>query len=177
MSQRFAGLGLAALVILSGVFPALAMTKWVPLPISKSEALADRPLPGDAARGRLVFAKCRACHEVGSRADHRIGPDLSGILGRPAAAHPDYGYSAALRKAGGEGLIWSPEFLDDYLKSPARFLPGNGMAFIGLESKEERRDLIAYLATYKAPKDAAWLISNNITQAAIPLPVQSPISR
>ena len=42
-------------------------------------------LPGDAARGAGLFAKnCQTCHQHQGQG-HRVGPDLSGIAGRPPA--------------------------------------------------------------------------------------------
>lgn len=170
-------MALAAVLLSTSLLPAFAVPRWVPLPVQKSEALSGRPLPGDPARGRIVFAKCSGCHEAGEARAHKVGPDLSGVLGRPAAAHADFAYSDALAQARRDGLVWTRDLLDSYLKAPSRFLPDNAMAFIGLESEREREDLIAYLASLPPRKDSAWLISNTIVQAAIPLPEQSPLNR
>jgi putative heme-binding domain-containing protein len=41
---------------------------------------------GDPRRGETLFAKnCRTCHQKRGEG-HRVGPDLSGVAGRPAAA-------------------------------------------------------------------------------------------
>lgn len=39
---------------------------------------------GDAALGEKVFGKCKACHAVGEGAKNKVGPELNGIVGRPA---------------------------------------------------------------------------------------------
>ncbi len=164
------------LLILASLAPANAVPRWVPLPTLKSAALSETTHPGDATRGAKVYAKCSACHETGSTKKHLIGPNLAGIIGRPAAAHKNYSYSKALRAAKKEGLIWTRDFLDEYLEKPSKFMPEGAMAFVGIESKEERDDLVAYLATIKAPEDASWLIAN-LNKVDIPLPVPSPFNR
>lgn len=166
----------AGLFVLAGLLPALAVPRWVPLPVSKSAAMSATTLPGDPARGASLYAKCQACHETGEDAGHRVGPALTGILGRPAATYKDYGYSGALSQAGNDGLIWTRDFLNEYLEAPSKFMPEGSMAFVGLETETDRADLIAYLATLKAPKTAPWLFRNQ-SRADIPLPARSPITR
>ncbi len=137
----------------------------------------DTLFPGDAERGQILFGKCSACHLIGDPDSHRVGPDLAGILNRPAAAHKNFVYSAALRQAGREGLVWTRDFLDSYLRSPRKFLPQGSMAFVGLRDQQERDDLIAYLASRKPPENAPWLLSEKIIKATVPLPVQNPFER
>ncbi|MBU1213018.1 MAG: c-type cytochrome [Alphaproteobacteria bacterium] len=166
----------AGLFVVAGLLPAVAVPRWVPLPVAKSAALSSAPLPGDPVRGATLFARCQACHETGETAGHRVGPALTGILGRPAAAYRDYDYSGALAQAGSDGLIWTREFLNEYLESPSKFMPEGTMAFVGLDNDTDRTDLIAYLANLKAPKTAPWLFRNQ-SRAEIPLPARSPITR
>ena len=45
-------------------------------------ASAGNALAGDAAAGEKVFAKCKACHQVGEAAKNAVGPNLNGISGR-----------------------------------------------------------------------------------------------
>ena len=40
---------------------------------------------GDATKGEKVFKKCKACHEVGEGAKNKVGPELTGIVGRAIA--------------------------------------------------------------------------------------------
>jgi cytochrome c len=124
--------------------------------VSKLEALSPTAAEPDVSRGAQVFEKCSACHAATGEA-HTVGPSLAGIVGRPAAAFSSYIYSDALATAGREGLVWTKEFLESYVASPARFLPGNTMPFVGLTDASERRDLIGYLATLPAPQTASWL--------------------
>lgn len=162
--------------VLTGLIPALAVPTWVPLPVAKSKAVSDAPLPGDKTRGAALFAKCQACHQQGESAGHTVGPALTGIVGRPAAAYENFTYSSSLSKAGKDGLIWTRDFLNEYLESPSKFMPEGAMAFVGIDDETDRADLIAFLATLKAPDSAPWLFKN-VSKADIPLPIRSPLNQ
>lgn len=112
---------------------------------------------GDADKGKRVFKKCAACHAVGEKAKHKVGPHLNDILGRTAGAVEGYKYSKAMRAAGEDGLVWSAETIGEYLAKPRAFLKGTKMAFPGLKKDADRADVIAYLSTFaaKAPEKAA----------------------
>ncbi len=176
--QCFTTAFIAALFVLAELAPANAVSPWVPLPVPKSLAIDDALDPGDADTGRQLYGrKCSACHHINMPPGHRVGPDLAGIVNRPAAAHKDFIYSSALRQAAGEGLVWTRDFLNDYLRAPNKFLPEGSMAFVGIASQQERDDLIAYLASQNPPSNAPWLLSRKIVRAAVPLPEQNPIER
>lgn len=177
MQTRRALFGISlALTVCAGLAPALAVPRWVPAPVAKSAALAGQSRSGDAERGKELYAKCQACHQTDSEAGHQVGPNLAGILRRPAAVHKNYKYSHALRQAAKEGLIWTTDFLDEYLENPTKFMPDGSMAFVGLKNEQDRQDIIAYLAALKAPEDAPWLLAK-LGQVDIPLPVQRPSSQ
>jgi cytochrome c len=176
--QCFTTAFIAALFVLAELAPANAVSPWVPLPVPKSIAIDDALYTGDADAGRQLYGrKCGACHHIDTPPGHRVGPDLAGIVSRPAAAHKDFIYSSALRQAAGEGLVWTRDFLNDYLRAPNKFLPEGSMAFVGIASQQERDDLIAYLASQLTPSNAPWLLSRKIVRAAVPLPEQNPIER
>jgi cytochrome c len=101
----------------------------------------------DAAAGEHVFAKCRACHQVGETARNMIGPSLNGVVGRPAGTFPGYSYSDANKKS---GLTWDEATLKDYLKNPRAKVPGTKMAFPGLSSDADIENVIAYLKQFGA---------------------------
>ncbi|MEX0759239.1 MAG: cytochrome c family protein [Tistlia sp.] len=100
---------------------------------------------GDAAAGEKVFARCKACHTVDEGGASRVGPNLHGVVGRPAAAKEGFKYSKAMTEAGEGGLVWSEEDLAKYLADPRGFIKGNRMAFPGLRKQDELDNVIAYL--------------------------------
>lgn len=142
--------GLATIAALHS--PALAVTRWIPLPVSKSVATDETRSAPNVSQGATLYKNCLACHDLGPNAGLRVGPDLTGVVGRPAASLEGYAYSESLHKAGQEGLVWSKDLLSQYLAAPTRFVPGNKMAYIGLADAAARRDLIAYLATFATPE-------------------------
>ncbi len=96
---------------------------------------------GDAAKGKKVFNKCKACHSL-KAGKNKIGPSLNGIIGRAAATVEGYKYSKAMKAS---GLTWDDETLQKYLTKPKKFIPGTKMAFAGLKKEKQRNDVIAYL--------------------------------
>ena len=103
---------------------------------------------GDAAKGKKVFNKCKACH-FADKKKNKVGPYLVGVFGRKAASVEGFKYSKAMKAKGEEGLVWNEENLDKYLTAPKKFVPGNKMAFAGLKKAEDRANVIAYLKTLK----------------------------
>ena len=108
-----------------------------------SAPLAAETLPpGDAARGETVAQRCLACHAVDR---DRTGPHHAGLVGRRAGSVPGFAYSAAMKKAGAGGLVWTRETLDRFLANPTKVVPGTRMGYAGVKDEQERADLIAYL--------------------------------
>ena len=103
----------------------------------------------DADNGAEVFKRCRACHDVGPTAKNKVGPILNGIVGRKAATIEGFSYSPANQKAGADGWVWTEEKMNEYLLNPRTAMPGNKMAFAGIKDEQDRKDLIAYLKTFK----------------------------
>jgi cytochrome c len=54
-----------------------------------------------------------------------------------------------MRTAAEGGLTWTPENLDRYLTNPKDLVPGGSMAFAGLRNEQQRKDLIAWMATQR----------------------------
>jgi cytochrome c len=107
-----------------------------------SPALASPP-DGDAAKGKLVFLQCQACHAVQSDGPVLVGPDLAGVYGRKAGSVPGYEYSAPLQKS---RIVWTSATLNTWLINPAGMVPGTKMAYVGMPRADLRADVIAYLA-------------------------------
>lgn len=128
--------------ILPGLILLLALTSTAAL---AQDGASDRgySTAGDVAAGRITFLKCRACHNLNGNQTPKAGPNLDKIFGRMAGTSDSYtGYSKALRES---GINWSEAALDQWLKDPQNFLPGNKMPFAGIRSEQERKDLVAYL--------------------------------
>ena len=102
--------------------------------------------PGDAERGRVVFNQCVVCHSSSPQDVPNPGPDLRGMVGRPAGSVPGFRYSRALRNA---RRSWTDATLDSFIADPQAAVPGNTMPFPGLPEETDRRNLIAYLKTLK----------------------------
>ena len=102
--------------------------------------------PKEATTGEaLVATKCTGCHQTSLNMGNGIGPNLSGVLGRPIASLAAYGdYSSCLRHLGG---VWTETHLDAFLKKPSAICPGTSMDFAGVANDAERAAIIQYLGT------------------------------
>jgi cytochrome c len=98
-----------------------------------------------AGRGGPADA-CVVCHSVEANGPFRSAPPLWGIVGADKARFKWFGYSLALERAGG---TWTPAELDAYLTDPDAFLPGTAKTLSGIPDKQQRAELIAYLARQK----------------------------
>jgi cytochrome c len=104
---------------------------------------------GNVEAGEDVFKKCRACHEAGPDAKNKVGPSLTGIVGRKVGSVPDYAYSDANKAFGEKGAVWTEAELFKYLENPLAYMPKTKMAFAGLKDEQDRLDVIAYLKQFK----------------------------
>jgi cytochrome c len=105
--------------------------------------LAQAAVGEPAGDGFALYQRhCRMCHTM-AEADHRLGPSLHGIVGRPAGTAEGFAYSSALRSS---PVVWDVSALDAFLADPVGFLPGNGMVYPGMASAEDRAAVIAYMA-------------------------------
>ncbi|MEW9307833.1 cytochrome c family protein [Labrys portucalensis] len=102
-------------------------------------------------KGKAGFARCAACHRVGEGAKNVVGPQLNGIVGRPAASAPDYVYSQAMKAS---GKTWDEASLRLFLTRPSAAVPGTKMTFAGIRDEATVDDVIAYLATFDAEGNA-----------------------
>jgi len=93
-------------------------------------------------RGRIVWFKCRSCHELGADGPHKVGPNLNGLMGAKAAAKDDFVYSKAFQES---EIVWNDETLDAFIAKPASYVKGTKMAFVGIKKESDRKALIEYI--------------------------------
>lgn len=122
------------IAIFTALFAAIAMP-----------ALAE----GDAKIGEKIFRKCKACHAVGEDAKNKVGPVLTGIVGKQAGQNPDFKYSKGMIEAAEGGLTWTPESLATFLTKPKDLVKGTKMSFAGLRKEKDINNVIAYLESFE----------------------------
>ncbi|WP_249138035.1 c-type cytochrome [Phenylobacterium montanum] len=97
----------------------------------------------DIAKGEAAYqSRCVMCHSLDGPGQ---GPDLHGVVGRKAGTAADFNYSDAMTAS---GLTWTPDQLDKFLTDPTKIVSGSPMQ-AQVPDAQERRDLIAYLASLK----------------------------
>ena len=99
---------------------------------------------GDAKKGAKVFKKCKACHAV-KAGKHKVGPSLSGVVGRKAGTAAGFKKYKGLKKA---DWSWDEKTLDAWLSNPKKFAKSRSrktsMVF-KLKKAKDRANVIAYL--------------------------------
>jgi glucose/arabinose dehydrogenase len=134
-----------------------------------NEAAAQDLQAGDASRGQIYFQQsCAICHTTslgpGNSVIVKQGPSLVGIVGRRAGTGLSFNYTRAMVES---GLAWDSATLDRFLASPTTVVPGTLMP-MPVPDADNRRNLIAYLATLAIPAGATP------TAAIAPAPAASP---
>ena len=106
-----------------------------------SAAKARDVLPGE----KVFKTQCSVCHQVVT-GKKGIGPNLFGVVGRPAGSVAEFKYTEANKNS---GITWDAPTLDRYLLAPKQVVPGTSMPYPGLKDNTQRTDLIAYLSILK----------------------------
>lgn len=102
---------------------------------------------GDAEAGGKLFSKtCGVCHSIGEGARGGFGPQLNGIIGRPAGTTTDYQYSDAMKNS---GVVWTRDKLAAYIEAPKKVVSGTRMIFWGISDPQKIEDILAYLETFQ----------------------------
>lgn len=143
-------------VVLVGLLGAYGLSKDLPN-LEAVLALYD-DAPNATASGADLYRKCAICHSL-SPGEHRIGPSLHCVVGRPIAAEPGYRYSSGMRSAQIDSAFgvyepqhWTRETLTAYMLDPQVTFGNTRMPFPGLMASVADEDLfdvtdtlIAYL--------------------------------
>lgn len=107
---------------------------------------AGREARAAATEGEMIFrTQCANCHSL-TPGVSSIAPDLHGVVGRKAGSLKDFKYSGDLK---GADFTWTPEKLDQWLKSPHQVANETDMAFKGLASEKDRARTIEFLKSLK----------------------------
>jgi cytochrome c len=105
-------------------------------------------------RGQRAFGACAACHALEPNRN-MTGPSLANLWNRQAGGLQSFDrYSPALKSS---AKIWDNKSLDEWIKDPQRFIPGNHMTFPGVKDTRARADLIAFLKRATQPGKAPQL--------------------
>lgn len=92
-------------------------------------------LAQDAAAGEKVFARCRACHQVGETAKNAVGPKMNGLFGRKAGMIEGFKYSQANTDS---GVIWDEKNFAEYIEDPKRL---DGSKYLHFRGRRARFDV------------------------------------
>ena len=112
-------------------------------------------MASDAATGKKVFNKCKACHSP-VQGVNRIGPSLFGVVGRQCGSVPKMRHSSVYKAACAKApFAWDEANLDTYLTDPSKFLSElagdkkRSTMTLKLSKPKDRDNVIAYLKTLK----------------------------
>jgi cytochrome c len=119
---------------------------------------------GDAAAGEKVFNQCQTCHVVADAEGNvlagknaKTGPNLYGVIGRPAASYEGFKYGTGIIEAKEKGLVWDEAQLAVYVQDPTAFLEeftGDSKArskmVYKVRKEEDAANVAAFLATFSA---------------------------
>src|SRR5215475_6176384 len=115
----------------------------------------------ETSLGARVFRACAACHSL-EKDRNMTGPSLAGVWNRKAGSLDSFPrYSDAMKLS---GITWDEQSLDEYLKNPSEFMPGNHMTFPGIPDDKARSSIIAFLkSAAEPPNDQNRGSSGNVT--------------
>jgi len=100
----------------------------------------------DPAAAEAQFKKsCGTCHTVDPNAPPRQGPNLFGVVGRPAGSLAGFKYSPAFL-AGKDGIVWDEANIDRWITDPQAMIPGVVMLYKQADP-EKRHLVIEFLKT------------------------------
>jgi cytochrome c len=99
-----------------------------------------------AAGHKLFNDHCAICHTLKRRQTVLFGPNLNGVVDRPAGIVAGFPYSDALKKS---GLVWTEDNLRRWIADNAKMIPNTLMPHVSISDPAEQIYLIEYLKTLK----------------------------
>lgn len=112
---------------------------------------------GDVDAGKKAFGKCKSCHMIQDAAGTdivkggRTGPNLFGVIGRPAGSYEGFNYSDDMKAAGAAGLVWDEASFTSFVQDPAAFLSDhldkNARSAMSFRLRKGAEDVYAYLVS------------------------------
>lgn len=123
---------------------------------------------GDPARGKEIYNRCSSCHAIIKNGEVLVkggitGPNLYGVVGRPAGTENDYLYGSErlpigmftddMIRAGQQGLVWTQDSIAAYAQDPIGFIQDylqdeTARPNMSVKLKSGAEDIAAYLATF-----------------------------
>jgi len=123
---------------------------------------------GDPAKGEKLYNRCSSCHAIIKDGEVLVkggitGPNLYGVVGRPAGTETDYlngserlpigMFTDAMIRAGQDGLIWTQDNIAAYSEDPIGFIQNylndeSVRPNMSVKLKKGAEDIAAYLATF-----------------------------
>lgn len=110
--------------------------------IALTLALPVTPAQALEAGAKLYKKHCKVCHTLGKGEPARQGPNLWGVVGRPAGSVAGFKYSKAMKAA---NITWTLEHLDAWLTDPKAMIPGSVMIY-KQKDPEIRQKIIEFVA-------------------------------
>lgn len=122
--------------------------------LAASQAAAQFSDEADYKAGEELWRECRICHQVGENARNHTGPHLNDIFGRRAGTLEGFRYSEEMRHS---SIVWDAVTLEAFIADPRGYMPGTRMTYRGMEERQNRLDLIAYLQRFDELEAVAGL--------------------
>jgi cytochrome c len=120
---------------------ATAVIAWAGLGASAGHA-------ADVAKGEAAYVRqCAICHTIDKGGEHRLGPNLFGILGRRAGSAQGFRYTNAFRTTA--TFEWTEGLLGPWISLPSVMVPGTTMGTFPGVADRDKDDIVAYLAAQK----------------------------
>jgi cytochrome c len=115
--------------------------------VALCSAAPSRSADDLAAAKELTIRQCSQCHTFEKGEKHGQGPNLFGLIGRPAAAVDGFVFSDGMKEAL-KGKTWTVELLDQWLTDTLAVAPKAQMVYFQDEERV-RAKLIRYLESLK----------------------------